>query len=331
MKSGLKWLLSAVLMATGCFMSEATSIVFIHLGSEVPAYLCDATHQARLFNDESVRIIVIAEQRAIDVINNPLFVEDHVEFVACEKLIKTESHKLFFQRSSLDRNSREGFWFKATERFFYLDELMQQYDLYDVIHMEYDNMLYVDLADLLPVLKCYKNIGATFDAEDRCIAGLIYIAGPQSLHSLVTFFTEMAARGIFEMQAIALFKRMHSADDIDHLPIVMPEYVAQYGLRSTIGQTTSNPENYMKHIREFNSIFDAAAWGQFLGGIDPRNGKSVPGFINETCLFNPSKIECRWEIDDKGRKVPYAYMGNKGYRINNLHIHSKNLKAFASC
>lgn len=331
MKSGYKWLCSALLMFIVCFVCEATSIVFIHLGSQIPSYLCDATHQARLFNDASVRILVVAEQYAIDnALQNPLFDQDNVEFVACEKLIKTEVHKLFSQKSSLDRNSREGFWFKATERFFYLDELMRQYDLHDVVHMEYDNMLYVDVHELLPVFRRYNNIAATFDAEDRCIAGLIYIANPESLHSLVSFFTDMASRGVFEMQAIALFKRMHSADDIDHLPIVMPEYVEQYGLRSTIGQTTAHPENYMKYITEFDSIFDAAAWGQFLGGIDPRNGPSIPGFINETCLFNPSRIECKWKIDDKGRKVPYAYMGDKGYRINNLHIHSKNLKAFAS-
>lgn len=318
------------MVAISC-ICEATSVVFIHLGSHIPLYLCDATHQARLFNDETVRIIVVAEQCAIDGFNDSRFAEDRVEFVACEQLSKSEAHKLFVQRSSLDRNSREGFWFKATERFFYLEELMRQYDLYDVIHMEYDNMLYVDVNELLPTLRYYKNIAATFDAEDRCIAGLIYISNPASLHSLVSFLADMAFKGIFEMQAIALFKKMQGTDVIDHLPIVMPEYIDQYGLFSTIGQTTSNPENYMRHIAEFNSIFDAAAWGQFLGGIDPRNGPSVPGFINETCLFNPSKIECRWEMDAQGRKVPYAYMQGNGYRINNLHIHSKNLKAFASC
>jgi hypothetical protein len=331
MKRSLKQLVSAILMLIICFICEATSVVFIHLGSHIPLYLCDATNQARLFNDETVRIIVVAEQCAIDGINDPRFDQDHVEFVACETLIKSEAHTLFAQKSSLDRNSREGFWFKATERFFYLDELMRQYDLHDVIHMEYDNMIYVDVHELLPVLRYYKNIGATFDAEERCIAGLIYISNPESLHPLVSFLADMASRGVFEMQAIALFKRMRSADDIDHLPIVMPEYVDQYGLRSTIGQTTSSPQNYMRHIEEFSSIFDAAAWGQFLGGIDPRNGPSVPGFVNETCLFDPSKIECKWELDAKGRKIPYVYMGDKRYRINNLHIHSKNLKAFASC
>ncbi len=330
MKRASKRLVLGILMLAISFCCQGASIVFIHLGSQIPSYLCDATHQARLFNDESVRIIVVAEQCAIDGCNDSQFAEDHVEFVACEKLGRSKAHKLFAQKSSLDRNSREGFWFKATERFFYLEELMRQYDLYDVIHMEYDNMLYADVKDLLPTLRRYKNIAATFDAEDRCIAGLIYISNPEALHPLVSFLADMAFRGVFEMQAIALFKKMHDANVIDHLPIVMPEYIDQYGLRSTIGQTTSAPENYVRYIDEFNSIFDAAAWGQFLGGIDPRNGHSVPGFINETCLFNPSKIECKWEMDAKERKVPYAYMGSKGYRINNLHIHSKNLKAFAS-
>ena len=87
---------------------------------------------------------------------------------------------------------------------------------------------------------------------------------------------------------------------------------------------------YTNHFYLFNSLFDAAAFGQYLGGEDPRNGHSAPGFINESCIFNPSHFTYTWEEDDQGRLVPYAHYKNEKVRINNLHIHSKNLAPFYS-
>jgi len=77
-------------------------------------------------------------------------------------------------------------------------------------------------------------------------------------------------------------------------------------------------------------LFDGAAIGQYLGGVDPRNQKSKPGFINESCVFNPSRFLFEWIKDDKGREIPYAIFKDCKYRINNLHIHSKNLAKFKS-
>jgi len=70
--------------------------------------------------------------------------------------------------------------------------------------------------------------------------------------------------------------------------------------------------------------------GQYLGGIDPIHRNSAPGFINETCVFNPSHLTYVWWCDNKGRKVPFAlYKGNL-HKIANLHIHSKRLYEFNS-
>ncbi len=314
----------SVMTSVALASDQLPSIVFVHLGNHIPEYLFDATAQAHLFNP-TLPIIVIAERKAfMHVTPDP-----YITCVACEDLRESREHALFKKVSRLDRHGREGFWFKATERFFYIDELMQQYQLHYVFHLEYDNMLYVDLLSLMPVFQRYEQIAATFDADNRCIPGFIYFAKPNSLCCLVKYMVDVATRGFNDMEVIASFKQAH-ADCIDHLPIIFPEYVQQYELRSTIGLTTRYPERYMRYLPEFDSIFDAAALGQFLGGIDPRNGYSVPGFINETCLFNPARLHFDWQVDDQGRKIPYAYMHEKKYRINNLHIHSKNLKAFTS-
>jgi hypothetical protein len=102
-------------------------------------------------------------------------------------------------------------------------------------------------------------------------------------------------------------------------------------LISPAGHTTQNPEFYSRNFNLFQSVFDAAALGQYLGGIDPfYHGPSLPGFINESCLFNPSAMTYTWERDEEGRLVPYATFKNETYKINNLHIHCKDLKRFSS-
>jgi hypothetical protein len=71
----------------------------------------------------------------------------------------------------------------------------------------------------------------------------------------------------------------------------------------------------------FNSIFDGAAIGQYLGGI--HSDPNLKGFINEKTVFNVAKYNYIWENDE-----PFmVYLDNK-IKINNLHIHSKNLKQF---
>jgi hypothetical protein len=71
----------------------------------------------------------------------------------------------------------------------------------------------------------------------------------------------------------------------------------------------------------FNSIFDGAAIGQYLGGI--YSNPNLKGYINDTTIFNVSKYNYIWEHNE-----PYMVFENKKIKINNLHIHSKNLKQF---
>jgi hypothetical protein len=89
---------------------------------------------------------------------------------------------------------------------------------------------------------------------------------------------------------------------------------------------------FWKHFDQFGAIFDAAAIGQYLGGVDPRNagGADTAGFINETCIFDPSGYQYRWRTDSQGRRVPCAIDEGREYRVNNLHIHSKDLERFVS-
>lgn len=305
------------------------SIVYVHLGSTPPIYLYDSLVQARLFNREAP-ICLIANQQALIAELRDFACNNHIALVPCESLVPTESHKLFARSTTLDNRWRDGFWKKACERFFYIHEYMAQYGVNNVCHIESDNLLYVDIADIWPVLERYAGIGAVFDHDGRCIPSFMYIAHVDAMADLVRFIASHAKKGMTDMHIIALYRKERERHYIDYLPIIMREYVDKYPLKSTGGDTPLDSTAYYRNDDTFQSIFDGAAIGQYLGGIDPRNGVSKPGFINETCLFNPAHLDIQWIEDTQGRKVPYAMFGGRKYRINNLHIHSKRLYEFLS-
>jgi hypothetical protein len=84
-----------------------------------------------------------------------------------------------------------------------------------------------------------------------------------------------------------------------------------------------------KQYEHFQYIFDAAAMGQYLGGVDPRNKPGdTRGFINETCIIKYNNYEFIWRTNENGFKQPFLVVDNETIPIFNLHIHSKQLISF---
>lgn len=310
------------------FFLFPVSLVLIHLGAELPSYLTPCIEQARLFNPD-IPIYLVAGERALAHTPKTL----PVIRVTVESLSKSSSHQIFLRRNRLDKNFLKGFWFYTTERFFYLYEVMKKFELKDVFHIENDVLIYLDLKTALPIFqKNYSNmIAATFDNDERCIAGFLYISNLEPIKTFTSFIANQIHLGGNDMKLLSQFKNAYFQTAIDHLPILMPEYAQDRMLESLSHHRTDTPERFFNHFEDFQSIFDAAALGQYLGGVDPfHKSKSTIGFINESALFNASDFQFEWIRDDRGRAIPYALYKDQKYKINNLHIHSKNLKAFLS-
>jgi hypothetical protein len=74
-------------------------------------------------------------------------------------------------------------------------------------------------------------------------------------------------------------------------------------------------------------IFDAAAIGQYIGGVDPQNcATDSRGFVNETCVIKYNEEgTIVWKIEN-GIMKPFLRMKyDQEIPIFNLHIHSKQL------
>jgi hypothetical protein len=304
------------------------SVVFVHIGEQLPSYIHHAIAQAHLFNPDCDLVLIANEKAVIEEKKKKgeIF-PDCLEIVYCESLLETKEHVQFQKGSKF----KPGLWRYAIERFFYLDELIATYDLKNVFHLESDNMLYLNLGEILPVFhRHYRGMAAVYDNDERGIPSLVYYADEESSKKFAAFIAKYAKKEVTDMRLFALFRKREGKGGIDQLPIVMPEYQKKHPLKSPMGHCVKNEGGFYQYQEEFQSVFDAAAIGQFLGGIDPIHKNSQPGFINESCIFNPSHLNYVWESDAQGRRIPYMIFEGKKVRINNLHIHCKRLQDFAS-
>jgi len=307
------------------------AIVFIHVGPTLPPYTHLAVAQARLFN--RCPIYLIANAAALNAFSLPA--DLNVTLVSCESLGLSERHREFHAKSTLDKSYREGFWTYTTERFFYFQTFMARYGLMRVLHLENDNLLYLDLETILPIFDAnFPNLAGTFDNDYRCVPAFVWAHDAASFDPLLAFINDAFAKTterLNDMVFLGEFGYTVGPRYFGSLPIVTRDYPRP--LASTGGHATAMPLRYSYLIEELGAIFDANALGQYLGGIDPRNanGRNTVGFINESCLFDPSVYTYLWQTDDHGRRVPWVRSpaGNM-CRIANLHIQSKNLTPFLS-
>jgi hypothetical protein len=58
----------------------------------------------------------------------------------------------------------------------------------------------------------------------------------------------------------------------------------------------NNIQYFNMNFLKFNGIFDGAAIGQYLGGVDKKNDPNdTRGFINETCLIKYNNYNFYWK------------------------------------
>ncbi len=313
----MAWVLAALLLLSNSL--AASAIVFVHIGDSLPAHADKSLAQARLFNPNTP-IYMVSSTQALSSLNAPVIK------VAYETLQKSPEHLEFLAKRTVPE-----YWRFVVERFFYLDELITKHRLRDVLHLENDVMIYFELDSLIPTFRrCFPGIGVTFLNDNQCIPGIVYIPNKDKLRALMPSFAALGGIGHNDMAIFVYIRRQNSKNVIDILPMIPKSYIEESSHLGMRVPHTSDPSCYAAYTETFNSIFDGAALGQYLGGRDGLFGPPMPGFINGDSVFNPSRFEYTWELDRKGRNIPYAHHAGRKYRINNLHIHSKELEKFKS-
>jgi hypothetical protein len=126
-----------------------------------------------------------------------------------------------------------------------------------------------------------------------------------------------------------------SKNDMENFSIIQSQTGLIENLPIFISDPLGSPEYQFvtNGFDKFQIIFDAAAMGQYLGGVDPRNiPGDTRGFVNETCIIKYDQYRFIWKTSENIKR-PFIVAKDSSDTdficpIFNLHIHSKNLENF---
>jgi len=250
--------------------------------------------------------------------------------VPLSALRRTDSHEQFLRRSALAEMEMNGFWLYSTERFFVVEEVMRYFCLTDVVHLENDVLLYSSVDRLLPTFReKYCELGLTQDHDNRVIGGFVYIPSAEAITRLNEYIiTDGDSKN--DMESLCGYLQSRQALPRLNLPVAYPQYVNENRLVNSKGERPADPDAYANNFLAFQSVFDAASLGQYVGGIDKMHSNAdTRGFINETAYFVPRTFDIRWTVRG-GLSLPYLFDRGQEVPVVNLHIHSKELRRYVS-
>lgn len=268
------------------------------------SYILDNIQQLKNFQNNKITVITESEFF-------PHFPSD-IRLID-RKTLKNELLENYLQKTHLSQDFRGGFWIHCFTRFLYIYQYMKNENKENVIHVENDVMTYFRMdEEFLNKFDKEKEMYIILDNPNRCIPGLLFI---RNYHIWEKLFQHLNFHNN-DMEWLSSMYRTYP-QHIDYLPNIHQDI-----------QTHDIKWNH--DFDKWNCIFDAAAMGQYLGGVDPRNisGNTI-GFVNTDASFPYNGYRFQW-FKENELWVPYLIDGDKKIKIMNLHIHCKNLQQFLS-
>lgn len=286
------------------------NIVLIHIGKELPDHFWTAVEQVRRFFCGNIHVVIPDSQVSSNEIKRI-----GVHPYPYERFLKNPLYKRFMSACTL-----QGFWNVTMGRLIILQLLMMEKFLLDVVHIENDVLIYADPNKYLSAFRQCAGDSVLLCpvGYNHASAAYMYVRTFTALNKLNTLLINYFERGaqfieknigldVNEMTMIAVFERTKS-NIIKYLP-TMPE----------------GPGS--KNYRMFNSVFDGASAGQYIGGTqsDPPGWAGNHHYLGVD--LKARKYSFQWKKENNIR-IPFLVQGKKTFRVNNLHIHCKRLKEF---
>jgi len=275
----------------------------------LPNYIVETLIQARLFFEGDIYLI-------LDDLKSPLLEKIKgliIKLVPYKEVVNNEFLKICKKRGNKiaivnSLGHRKLLFLRSMERFFLLQNLMEKKDLDNILFLELDNLIYDDPNKWKAKLK-EINFTFMYDNKNRISTGLMYIKNLDSIKIITNnlkiyvkeeqgFISEMG--GNWLVKDHAYFLPTHWKDD-------------KY-----------NNLSYNNYGDFGKSIFDSLSIGWYFFGPDKIHDYSKKNPWGE---IDYTGYKYEWLEDEKGRRRPYFIINNEKILINNLHIHSKNLKA----
>jgi hypothetical protein len=287
----------------------------------LPPYIIESVYQTRIFFNGDIYLIV-------DDIHSPyiepcvnkynVIVIDYKDVVshAFNETVQQNYYKFSIHEGLV---GREKLFIHSFERFYLLSNLMKLKNLEDCLYLELDNLIYDDpqkwLAEFSKYELCYM-----FNNYNSCSAGLMYVKNKDSLTGFLNYNIEYINTindYVSEMNTLSSYYELNKEKNTIQL---LPTY----------WNDTNIIEVARSHYGKYgDSIFDAMAIGIFLLGVDPYHTKNIltVGYKSPWSFIDYTQQQFEWKTDEIGRRKPYVFNGEKWILMNNLHVHSKDLKS----
>lgn len=287
------------------------NVVYSFIG-KLPAYSVETVHQLRLFYTGPVYFILddsaspyVPELEKLDV---KIVTYERIMDIDFLNLAATNIYK--FVNVPVLRE-REALFMRSFERFFLLKNLMAYNRLSDVLFLELDNLLYDNPTKWLGAFQ-QKDMAFMFDNYDRCSSGICYVKNTDILTMFIGDCREFISNSTEFMSEMTVLYRfyMKNMERIQLLPILWEGIY---------------PKQVYENSQAYEGIFDAAALGIYIGGMDIAltEGKVIPKAKMRFSYLDYSPFETVWR-EEEGLRIPYIQNPEgKWIRINNLHLHSK--------
>ena len=322
--------------------------IFVHMGIDpafFPTYIYFSVKQAAMWNPKSNFHVVVpsvfSKQLCLLQLENEI--GDRFFVWNLEDLPRSQAHDQFITASRFDTSFRAGFWRFTAERLFIVDNLMTVLSISEAVHLENDNLVYVDLSTIINVLrKLYPGLAVTLKSSGQAAAGFFYIGSQSVLMHFLSYlntYPQKEGLRLEEMSILWTYSSLYGYSKMGYLPIVPP--------------LLSNNLNYSTNIESFNGVFDGAPHGQYLGGHDPRNELEGPGYVTLGLPYRVDEYDYSWTMTPifKFRRMNLRLKAattkslaptssasfssdtlgpQQWYPIFHLHIHCKNLSLFVS-
>lgn len=309
---------------------KSMSVAYSFHGT-LPAYSIDTVIQLRKFYSGPVYFIV----SDIHSVHVPRLREElnvtivDIKEVESRNAVSENSDK-FVVMSGL--KGRERLFQYSFERFYLLEKLMERRNLKNVFFLELDNLIYHDPHDWIPAFSL-KPISYMYDGVGRFSSGVFFAKDSGSLRKMLESFTKFIENfNSTDKSATEMIALYEFYESNKNLVQVLP----------THWETDKYPKESWENFTVYgDSIFDAASVGIYLGGLDSIHtgrtnvkGARLKMQKNDhedmwASTIDYTGYEYKWERDRLGRNIPFVKNPDTGrwIRMNNLHIHSKDLRS----
>lgn len=304
-------------------------LVLIHLGEQWPHYLKDCVKQARLINPRTEILLFVNQCHSFRV--NPFQVIYNVKVIYVEDLPSSpeSSECLSRIREQVNLQFRNHYWQYVFERFLILQRYCLQTPLESIYMIETDNMVYVPLDIVVKTEQLFsQGMAVPFDNLEQGYPSFVFFRNRQAVFDFTKYMLNCLRKSyLSDMKILGQYRREHP-ESVFPYP-VLPS-VCNTPLRervSLLGHRASAASSSFLSNKEFPILFDAIAYGQAIGGIDPRNtgGANSIGYINESALYTIRETSFSWMHFNRFW-LPFV----NAMPLVNLHIHSKALSFFLS-